>query len=366
MYLDEDKFYIITVVFVDDDNGPNVSPINAQFYEQLLERLRDMCHYQLALQDGGFLLDRLNQSVELKNFFSICKIDNQCKMLREDKQWKCYTRKIDRHQLHLVFVPSLFISIPSSQSVIAKILPTIVVECSASLLRCPDPMQLSPPTLQPDVYQQILFQPALDTLHNISLPISPGVLFGLSGYQLSMTCSQIRSIHSQCFLDAMYVTLKSRLDNIVPSDFLVVTELCEKKSSSLDITPFIATLCVHSVITNVSTNGNKKTDDSIESPLRTSDLDYTHMIKLLKSQDASSIMLSLATMETSNLLNPTKQPCVGWGNELQQQLQKMLSRAHYHTVPGTNGYYYFSIIAPQVRICIRSYTHSIKPLVKWY
>jgi len=279
---------------------------------------------------------------------------------------------MDQHQLHLVFVPSLFISIPSSQSVIAKILPIIVVECSASLLKCPDPMQTSPPTLQPDVYQQVLFQPALDTLHNISSPISPGVLFGTSGHQLSMTCSQIRSIHSQCFLDAMYVTLRARLDNIVPSDFLVVTELCEKRSSSLDITPFIATLCVHSVITNVqqsstngdkksstnggkksSTNGSKETNGSIESPLRASDLDYTRMIKLLKSQDTSSIMLSLTTIETSNLLSPTKQPCVGWGSELQQQLQKMLSRAHYHKVPGTNGYYYFSIIAPQVRICNR-------------
>ena len=313
-----------------------------------------MCHHQISLQQGDFLLERLNKSVELENFFSICNLDNQCKLLREDKQWKCFIRKMDLHKLHLIFVPSLFISVPSNQSVVAKVLPIIVTECTKQLLMRPDPMQLSPPTLQADVFQQVLFQPAQDTLHNVSSPASPVVLFGTDGQQLSKTCSQLRNIHSQCFLDAMYVTLKCGLDDIVPSDFLVVTELCEKKSSSWDITPFIATLCVHSVISNTQQSysnggGSKETNGSVESPTQASNVDYTEMIKLLKSQDASSITLSLAAMETGSLLSPANQPCVGWGSELQQQLQKMLSQAHYHTVPGTSGYYYFSIISPQVR-----------------
>lgn len=312
----------------------------------MLERLQEICHYQLALQHGGFLLDRLSQSSELENFFSICNIDNQCQLLREDKQWKCFIRKLDS-QLHLIFVPSLFISVPSNKSIVVKILPIVVAECSSSLLMRPDPMQLSPPTLQPDVYQQVLFQPALDTLRKTS-PTSPGLMFGSSGRQLSMMCSQIRSIHSQCFLDAMYATLKSKLDDVVPSDFVVVTELCEKRSSNLDITPFIATLCIHSVIRNVQSSCSSGTDSSIESPPQPNDLDYTRMIKLLRSQDASSITLSLA--DTNNLVYPANQPCMGWSCEVQQQLQKMLSRAHYHAVPGTNGYYYFSIIPPpQVR-----------------
>lgn len=336
-----------------NDSSQDVSPINAQFYEHLLGRLQEMSHLQLMLQHGDFLLDRLSQSAELENFFSICNIDGQSKLLREDKQWKCFVRKMEQHKLHLIFVPSLFISVPSNQDIVAKILPIIVAECSRQLLMRPDPMQLSPPVLQPDVFQQVLFPPALDTLHDVSSPASPAVLFGANGHQLSTTCSQLRGIHSQCFLDAMYTTLKGGLDDIVPSDFHVVTELCEKKSNNLDITPFIATLCVHSVISNaqqLSSNGSKEMNGSVESPLRPSDIDYTYMIKLLRSQDASSITLSLATMETSNLLNPANQPCMGWGRELQQQLQKMLSRAHYHAVPGTNGYYYFSIISPQVRV----------------
>ena len=309
-----------------------------------------MCsHQELSLQCGDFLLERLNQSIELEHFFAICNVDNQCKLLSEDRGWKCFVRKMDQNQLHLIFIPSLFINIPSTQSVVAKILPIIVAECSKQLLMRPDPMEMSPPALQPDIYQQVLFQPSLDALQNISSPTSPGALFGVNGHQLSMTCSQIRSIHSQCFLEAMYATLKGGLDDIVPSDFIVVTDLCEKRSNTLDITPFIATLCVHSVISNVkqpSSNSGKETDGSVESP-RVSDLDYTEMIKLLKSQDASSIMLSLATMET-NLLSPANQPCLGWGSELRQQLEKMLSRANYYAVPDTSGYYYFSIIAPQV------------------
>ena len=335
----------------ESENDPIVSPINAQFYERLLEKLQEMCHDHLTLQLGDFILDRLSQSAELENFFSVCNIDNQCKLLHEDKQWKCFVRKIEHHKLHLIFVPSLFISIPCNQATVAKILPIIVAECSKQLLMCPDPMQVSPAALQHDVFQQVLFAPAVDVLHNISSPASPAVLFGTNGNQLATTCSQLRGIHNQCFLDAMYATLKGGLDDIVPSDFTIVTELCERRTNSLDITPFIATMCVHSVISNVqqsSSSGGKETDGSTESPSRPSDIDYTHMIKLLRSQDASSITLSLATMETSGLLSPSNQPCVGWGCELQQQLQKMLSRAHYHTVPGTTGYYYFSIISPQV------------------
>ena len=338
-------------MFAENDNGSNISPINAQFHEHLLERLQEMCSDQIALQNGDFLLERLNKSAELKNFFTICDQNEQCKLLREDKHWQCFIRKMDHHKMHLIFVPSLFISVPSSQSVVAKILPMIVIECSRQLLSHPDPMQPSLSTLQPDVYQQVLFQPVLDTLHNISSPASPGVLFGSNGQQLSQTCSQLRSIHKQCFLDAMYITLKGGFDDIVPSDFLVVTELCEKKSSNVDITPFIATLCVHSVISNPqhSSNGcSKETDGSMESPSHATNINYTEMIKLLKLQGASSITLSLATMETSSLPNSANQPCVGWGCELQQQLQKILSLAHYHTVPGTTGYYYFSIIPPQV------------------
>ena len=311
-----------------------------------------MCHDQITLEQGDFLLERLSRSVELDNFFSICNLDNQCKLLREDKHWKCFIRKMDQRKLHLIFVPSVFISVLSNQSVVAKILPIIVTECSRQLLMRADPMQLSPPTLQSDVFQQVLFQPAVDTLHSISTPAPPGVLFGTDGQQLSKTCSQLRNIHNQCFLDTMYVTLKCGLDDIIPSDFLVVTELCEKKSSSLDITPFIATLCVHSVISNAqqscSNGSSKERDGSMESPTQASNVNYTEMINLLKSQGPSSIALSFATMETGSLLSPANQPCMGWGSELQQQLQKMLSQAHYHTVPGTTGYYYFSIISPQV------------------
>ena len=315
-----------------------------------------MCHDQIAIQKGDFLLERLNKSVELKHFFTICNLNNQSKLLREDEHWKCFIRKMDQHKMHLIFIPSLFITVPSSQSVVAKILPMIVIESSRQLLSRPDPMQPSPSTLQPDVYQQVLFPPVLDTLHNTSLPASPGVLFGSNGQQLSQTCSQLRSVHSQCFLDAMYVTLKGGLDDIVPSDFLVVTELCEKRSCNVDITPFIATLCVHSVISNPqrSPNGcSKETNGSMESPSHATNIDYTEMIKLLKLQNASSITLSLTSMETSSLPSPANQPCMGWGCELQHQLQRMLSLAHYHTVPGTNGYYYFSIIPPQVStLCI--------------
>lgn len=349
----------------ESENDSNVSPINAQFYERLLERLQEMCHDHLTLQRGDFLLERLSQSTELENFFSVCNVDDQCRLLHEDKQWKCFVRKVDHHRLHLIFVPSLFISIPCNQATVAKILPIVVAECSRQLLMRPDPMQVSPAALQPDVFQQVLFEPAVDALHNMSSPTSPAVLFGANGQQLATTCSQLRSVHCQCFLDAMYSTLKGGLDDIVPSDFHVVTDLCEKRTSNLDITPFIATMCVHSVISNVqqsSSNEGKETDGSGESPSRPSDIDYTHMIKLLRSQNASSITLSLAAMETSGLLSPSNQPCMGWGSDLQQQLQKMMSRAHYHNVPGTTGYYYFSIISPQVRNVLyspQSFPHII-------
>ena len=94
----------------------------------------------------------------------------------------------------------------------------------------------------------------------------------------------------------MYVTLKCGRNDTVPIDVLVVTELCEKKNSSLDITPFIATLCVHSIISNAwqscSNGSNKERDGSVEST-QANNVDYTEMIKLLRSQDASSITLSL-------------------------------------------------------------------------
>ena len=157
-----------------------------------------MCDNQLALQHGDFLLERLNHSAELRNFFSVCNIDDQCKMLREDKQWKCFIRKTEHRKLHLIFVPSLFISVPSSQAIVAKILPIIVAECSRDLLMRPDPMQVSPPTLRPDVFQQILFQPTLDSLRNVSSPTSPGALFGDNGHHLAMTCSQLCTVYTHC------------------------------------------------------------------------------------------------------------------------------------------------------------------------
>lgn len=332
-----------------DVRDETVSPINSIFYQLISDRLLSACNYQIPIKGGGFLLDRLCQSKELENFFTIININDQSKMLHEDGNWKCFVRKMDRF-IHLLFIPSCFISLHGDGSFVAKLLPIVVVECSSPLLMCPDPMQTTPPALDPDIYQQVFYQPAQDLLKNISLPTSPGILFGTSGHQLSVTCSQIRSIHSQCFLDAMYSALKNKLD-IVPSDFVTVTELCEKKSNKLDITPFIATLCIHSTIVNDGQQIPKDLETAIvDSPSSVATgLDYAHMIKLLRSQDeASNITLSLS--KSTSVLSPSHQPCIGWGRELQQQLQKMLSRAHYHTIPGTSGYYYFSVIPPMVSV----------------
>ena len=338
---------LIHAYAIADVNADTISPINAIFYQLITDKLLSACNYQIPIKGGGFLLDRLRQAKELDNFFAIADVNDQSKKLREDANWKCYVRKMDRC-CHLLFVPSQFISLHRDESFVAKLLPIIVVECSSPLLMCPDPMQTTPPTLNPDIYKQVLYQPAQDLLSKTSLPTSPGILFGVSGHQLSETCSHIRSIHSQCFLDAMYSALKNRLD-IVPGDFVTVTELCEKKSNTLDITPFIATLCIHCTVVNDGQQ-TPKDPEAVDTPSSvTSGLDYAHMIKLLRSQDdTSSITLSLS--EGNSSLSPSHQPCVGWSTELQQQLQKMLSRAYYHTIPGTSGYYYFSVIPPVVSV----------------
>ena len=300
------------------------SPLNKNFREEFLQQLRDLAPTEVPVMDSSPLLRRLLASKSLTELCSVCN-------LREDSTeltWKCFAQ-CQENSLYMFFVPAYFSLLSDTteeeqdaDSPQTFVLPVLLLHCSQQILLDPDPAQLAPPTLQPDVYE----------------PLSPSQPFASASHQedgLSQLVSKLRVMYFSSYLQTMHSTLLGG-SRLTPQDFLTALTVCKRTTLSIDLTPLIAALCPHASV-HLPQNTAEES-----APVSTETLCY--LLEALASHRKSSCLVSPNLEVESSSSTPH---CIKWKSEVDQVFADYLMELGLTEVPECGGYYWLNTaIAP--------------------
>ena len=300
------------------------SPLNKNFREEFLQQLRDLAPTEVPVMDSSSLLRRVVASTPLTELCSVCH-------LREgsvELSWKCFAQ-CQEDSLYMFFVPAYFSLLSDTMegeqdadSPQTYVLPVLLLHCSQQILLDPDPAQLAPPTLQPDVYEHL----------------SPSQPYASAPHQedgLSQLVSKLRMMYFSSYLQTIHSTLQGG-SRLTPQDFLTALTVCRQTILSIDLTPLIAALCPHASV-HLRQNTAKES-----APASTETLCY--LLEALASHRKSSCLVSPNLDVESFSSTPH---CTKWKSEVDQVFAGYLTELGFTGVPECGGYYWFNTaVAP--------------------